>query len=304
MPESSRLLTESEYRYIINNLGSGGSSSPVSAEAIIVTIPTTGWSDTFPYTITLPADGAVDSNSPIFYLYTTGETATDEELAGVKLITDMSTTANYVHITASKVPTSSFKIALYGLASGTEVEGDLSEKYNILSGKVNNLETLVSGLEEVDNELNDAISEVAELANEASTIAKGRNRARVFATTEDMNAWLSDSANVGQAIVGDNLYIVELEVPDWWISEVLTEIDSETGFYYKIARLETQKVDLTTIESDMAALKTKDAELVANISSLQLQVNGIIARLGDLSFASVSSLPSTTDPNTIYFTDN
>lgn len=97
---------------------------------------------------------------------------------------------------------------------------------------------------------------VQEALDTVSSITKGKNRARVFNTTEDMNTWLSDEANKGVAIVGDNFYIVELEVPDWWISEVLEEADADTGFYYKIAQLETQKVDLTTIESSISNLET------------------------------------------------
>lgn len=80
---------------------------------------------------------------------------------------------------------------------------------------------------------------------EATNIAKGRNRARVFATTAAMESWLKDAANKGVCIVGDNLYIEDVDVPDWWVSEVLEEADAETGYYYKIAQLETQKVDLT-----------------------------------------------------------
>lgn len=84
-------------------------------------------------------------------------------------------------------------------------------------------------------------------ADTAVAIAKGKNQAHVFDTTADMEAWLSDSANVGQCGIGDNLYIKEVNVPDWWISEVLTEADAETGFYYKVAILETQKADLTDV---------------------------------------------------------
>ena len=65
-----------------------------------------------------------------------------------------------------------------------------------------------------------------------------------------MNNWLKDEANKGIANVGDNLYIVALDVPDWWISEVLEE-PNEDGFYYNIAQLETQKVDLTTIQGSI-----------------------------------------------------
>lgn len=94
-------------------------------------------------------------------------------------------------------------------------------------------------------ELVETVETVEGVADEALTIAKGKNRSHIFDTTEDMEAWLSNSANMGQYQVGDNIYIVELEVPDWWISEVYTEADAITGFYYGIAQLETQKVDLT-----------------------------------------------------------
>lgn len=80
---------------------------------------------------------------------------------------------------------------------------------------------------------------------QAESIAKGRNRAKVFATTDDMLEWIKNDDNKGQCNVGDNLYIVDVGVPDWWISEVLEEKDQETGQWYKIAQLETQKVDLT-----------------------------------------------------------
>lgn len=87
-------------------------------------------------------------------------------------------------------------------------------------------------------------------------IAKGRNKARVFSTTESMENWLSDSANKGVANVGDNLYIVAVDVPDWWISSVL-EAPNESGMYYEIAQLETQKVDLTTIENAINSIDSK-----------------------------------------------
>lgn len=101
-----------------------------------------------------------------------------------------------------------------------------------------------------------------EMAEEAESIAKGRNQARVFADTDAMNAWLSDAANMGVAQKGDNLYIVALDVPDWWIAEVLEE-PNESGMYYEIAQLETQKVDLTTIETAIQ----KNAEDIATANS-------------------------------------
>ena len=101
--------------------------------------------------------------------------------------------------------------------------------------------------------------DIEEMGTEIATvesIAKGKNQARVFSTTESMKNWLSDSANKGVANVGDNMYIVAVDVPDWWISNVLEE-PNESGMYYEIAQLETQKVDLTTIENAINSIDSK-----------------------------------------------
>lgn len=126
-----------------------------------------------------------------------------------------------------------------------EVTGEVEA---VTSAKLVSYSNTESGIEATN--VQDAIDTV-------SSISKGKNRARVFATTEDMNNWLKNEANKGIANVGDNLYIVELDVPDWWISEVLEEADADTGFYYKIAQLETQKVDLTNIESSISNIETR-----------------------------------------------
>lgn len=92
-------------------------------------------------------------------------------------------------------------------------------------------------------------TETVEKAETAVSIAKGRNQAHVFDTTDDMNAWMADPANIGKCNLGDNIYIKEVDVPDWWISEVLEEADAETGFYYQVAKLETQKADMTNVSN-------------------------------------------------------
>lgn len=111
-------------------------------------------------------------------------------------------------------------------------------------------------------------------------IAKGRNRARVFATTEAMQTWLSDVANKGAAIKGDNLYIEDLDVPDWWIAEVLEEADADTGYYYRIAQLETQKVDLVPIEEELDRINSKLSS-VLYIESFDSSTGTLVTRSAD-----------------------
>ena len=108
----------------------------------------------------------------------------------------------------------------------------------------------------IDLQARHDIEEIGTKIETVESIAKGKNQARVFSTTEAMENWLSDSANKGVANVGDNLYIVAVDVPDWWISSVL-EAPNESGMYYEIAQLETQKVDLTTIESAINSIDSK-----------------------------------------------
>lgn len=112
------------------------------------------------------------------------------------------------------------------------------------------------------------LAEVNDKAEKAQAIAKGRNQAHVFSTTASMQTWLSDAENKGKYNVGDNIYIIDVGVPDWWVSEVLDEADTNTGYYYKIAQLETQKVDLTNIENDINTLQDDVNELNSDISTL------------------------------------
>lgn len=117
-------------------------------------------------------------------------------------------------------------------------------------------------------------------ADTATNIAKGRNQAHVFNTTAEMQTWLSNAANKGLWSKGDNIYIVELDVPDWWVAEVLTTADPDTGYYYKIAQLETQKVDLTPI---LAELDTKVTNSFTGERALIAGTNGMVTTSGTTS---------------------
>lgn len=118
-----------------------------------------------------------------------------------------------------------------------DIYQQILSEYNASHARLTNLETAVIDLEEG--------------VETATNIAKGRNQAHVFTTTEALQNWLSNEDNKGLYQVGDNLYIVEVDVPDWWVAEVLDEADAETGYYYKIAQLETQKVDLVEFEKEL-----------------------------------------------------
>lgn len=80
---------------------------------------------------------------------------------------------------------------------------------------------------EIDN-INDNLKDV-------EAVAKGRASGYVFDTVDDMNEWLANPDNVALLNLGDNFYIRDTNVPDyWWDTETQT-----------VQELETQKVDLT-----------------------------------------------------------
>jgi hypothetical protein len=79
----------------------------------------------------------------------------------------------------------------------------------------------------------DDIAAVNVKADEAIAIAEGRSRARVFATVDEMNEWLADETNLATLQIGDNLYIMDTDVTDYWWN-------GSTAL-----PLETEKVDLT-----------------------------------------------------------
>ena len=140
-----------------------------------------------------------------------------------------------------------------------------------VSGEAADAKIVGDEIERLDGEINS----VQEIANTATNIAKGRNRAHVFATTEAMRVFISDETNKGVYNVGDNLYIVDIGVPDWWISEVLESADAETGYYYKIAQLETQKVDLTEILEDIEKNATDISTLNGELNNYSPLIGGI-----------------------------
>ncbi|KAA6376025.1 MAG: hypothetical protein EZS28_028449 [Streblomastix strix] len=51
---------------------------------------------------------------------------------------------------------------------------------------------------------------------EVRDIATGKSKGCVFATTDEMNTWMKDQENVAKLAIGDNLYIVDKQVMDYW----------------------------------------------------------------------------------------
>lgn len=87
-----------------------------------------------------------------------------------------------------------------------------------------------------DTEIRQEIARANSKANEAESIAKGRSKGYVFDTLADLDEALLDEEFVAGLLMGDNLYIRALNVPDYWWDGS----DKQ--------QLETQKVDLENID--------------------------------------------------------
>ncbi|KAA6385801.1 MAG: hypothetical protein EZS28_018674 [Streblomastix strix] len=63
---------------------------------------------------------------------------------------------------------------------------------------------------------------------EVRDIASGKSKGYVFATTDEMNAWMEDQENIAKLAIGDNLYIVDKQVMDyWWDGSSLRALETE-----------------------------------------------------------------------------
>ena len=122
------------------------------------------------------------------------------------------------------------------------------------------------------NDFNDNMDIVDSELQTTTNIAKGRNQALVYSTYADMVAALNTMPN-DELNVGQNIYIGAVGVPDVWVYGVLEDsaeytyvsdeaiieavennVSLQIG-HYSIAFLETQKVDLTTIEEEIDEIK-------------------------------------------------
>ena len=113
----------------------------IDNSAVLVSIPTTGWSYTSPYTMDIPVEGVYANQVPIFSLVAAGDEATEAEMDAVNLITDITTGDGFITVEVSDIPMIGFSIALYGLSNNIEYS---PADYSALSGRVSALENQIS----------------------------------------------------------------------------------------------------------------------------------------------------------------
>lgn len=152
----------------------------------------------------------------------------------------------------------------------TGVKGNAESTYR--AGQVNITPSNIGAYStsEIDQKIGVVLEQqniVATTANEAKTIAEGRARAVVFDTESDMTSYLKRASNT-EFKIGDNLFIRQFNVPDYWVSKVLSS-NAGTYGYYEISLLETQKVDLASYQTkEDSTLKTTSKTIVGAINEV------------------------------------
>jgi hypothetical protein len=93
------------------------------------------------------------------------------------------------------------------------------------------------------NESTAAHADIRDDIRTVEAIARGKATAYVFDTYAEMMTWLDDPENVAQLVVGDNLYIRDVGVKDyWWDGAAPSELEAEAPDltdYYTKAQVDT-----------------------------------------------------------------
>ena len=118
------------------------------------------------------------------------------------------------------------------------------------------------------SDIRTAVTTAQNKANEAYSLAQGRAKAVSFDTVSAMTTALKAAAKTDYK-VGDNLFIVATNSPDYWVSKVL-DSNSGTYGYFEISELETQKVDLSGYQTiSDTSLNTTAKTVVAAINEVK-----------------------------------
>ena len=170
--------------------------------------------------------------------------------------------------------------------------------------------------DKTDSNLQTSSTTVVGAINEVNSLAKQSNKAKGFtsysALITELNSAASTAYNVGQSF-----YIQTLDVPDLWVISVESSSSSYTystdaAFitatgasggqqvgYYKLAQLETQKVDLTNYSQKSETVS--DVSYDSTNKKLQKTINGTTSDV--VTFGS-NAFNSTTIPTTYVSTVN
>ena len=124
-----------------------------------------------------------------------------------------------------------------GLGETSETSENTSSAYvtllNQVKSRIDEVNCILSESQELLTKTKETNISIKNQLDVVEAIAKGRATGYVFDSVADLDLWLQDENNVSKLVLGDNFYIREVDVPDYWWDGTERQ------------QLETQKVDLS-----------------------------------------------------------
>jgi hypothetical protein len=167
------------------------------------------------------------------------------------------------------------KITDGGVVTGVKGENETEYRKGQVSLSAENVGAEKAGTVATHNadgtahsDIRTAVSNAQSKADQAYALAEGKSKAVSFATLDELKAALKGATKTNYK-VGDNLYIKEKGMPDYWVSAILETNEGECG-YFEITELESEKVDLSGYQQKTDnSLATTDKTIVGAIGEVK-----------------------------------
>ena len=144
------------------------------------------------------------------------------------------------------------------------------------------------------NTNNTAHSDIRQEISDVEAIARGKSRARVFSTVANLDSWLSVPDNVATLQIGDNFYIEDTGVPDYWwsgmtklpleaekvdLTDYYSKPESDNRFVAKVAGKQLSTEDFTTAYKNSLAWENETANVVSSLTNVPITSQKVYANL-------------------------
>lgn len=137
----------------------------------------------------------------------------------------------------------------------------LQNKDDEIDGDIGLINSEISSIQQKNDSQDSSIKMAQETADRAESIARGRSQSKTFETYEEMQKWLSNPANTATLNIGDNLYIKDKGVPDyWWTGDGVSPLEGEKPDFSDYATNAQVDAIEESIREDLGAdIKTAQA---------------------------------------------
>ena len=157
--------------------------------------------------------------------------------------------------------------------NGKKLSNVLKRALYIESTSSPEIEDVASMATDDVTKLTNAISNVSIRVDDVESDILKKPNTHVFADTYSMKLWLSNPDNVTAGRIGDSIYLKEEDVPDYWICDVLSGPDPDTGFYFIIQECGAKETDLEKILGNKDISDIGDGTITGAITNIEARID-------------------------------